>query len=117
MTICITLCSRKINDFCCYFVTISKQHIASTVMLIVFIPSSGSFVDFVSILNQYCQKNRLNVPKYGEAPGVQGGFGAQVLVKGEIFTTMKYCLTKKEARHDAAKCALLGLNIPVGRFL
>lgn len=75
--------------------------------------TSGSFVDFVSILNQYCQKNRINVPKYGEAVGVHGGFGAQVLVKGEIFTTMKYCATKKEARHDAAKCALLGLNIPV----
>ncbi|KAJ7376657.1 hypothetical protein OS493_033539 [Desmophyllum pertusum] len=75
--------------------------------------TSASFVDFVSILNQYCQKNRINVPKYGEAPGVQGGFGAQVFVKGQIFTTMKYCLTKKEARHDAAKCALLGLNIAV----
>ena len=46
---------------------------------------------------------------------MHGGFGAQVLVKGQIFTTMKYCSTKKEARHDAAKCALLGLNIPVGR--
>lgn len=29
---------------------------------------------------------------------------------------MKYCGTKKEARHDAAKVALLGLNIPVGEF-
>lgn len=75
--------------------------------------TAGSFVDFVSILNQYCQKSRINVPKYGEAPGVLGGFGAQVFVKGEIFTSMKYCGTKKEARHDAAKVALLGLNIPV----
>ncbi|KAL9974378.1 hypothetical protein ACROYT_G011402 [Oculina patagonica] len=75
--------------------------------------TAGSFVDFVSILNQYCQKNRINTPKFGEAPGVQGGFGAHCFVKGQIFNTMKYCLTKKEARHDAAKCALLGLNIPV----
>lgn len=97
-------------------VKINRHHLALTVIhIFFFIPSTGSFVDFVSILNQYCQKNRINVPKYGEAAGVQGGFGAQVLVKGQIFTTMKYCLTKKEARHDAAKCALLGLNIPVGR--
>ncbi|CAH3139908.1 unnamed protein product [Porites lobata] len=75
--------------------------------------TSGSFVDFVSILNQYCQKSRINVPKYSEAPGVLGGYGSQVFVKGQIFTNMKYCGTKKEARHDAAKVALLGLNIPV----
>lgn len=74
---------------------------------------SASFVDFVSILNQYCQKSRINVPKYSEAAGIQGGYGAQVFVKGQIFTNMKYCGTKKEARHDAAKVALLGLNIPV----
>lgn len=78
--------------------------------------ASASFVDFVSILNQYCQKSRINVPKYSEAPGVLGGFGAQVFVKGQTFTSMKYCGTKKEARHDAAKVALLGLNIPVGEF-
>lgn len=75
--------------------------------------SLASFVDFVSILNQYCQKSRINVPKYSEAPGVLGGFGAKVFVKGQTFTSMKYCGTKKEARHDAAKVALLGLNIPV----
>lgn len=90
------------------------QNLASTAFYFVFIISPGSFVDFVSILNQYCQKSRINTPKYGEAPGLMGGFGAQVFVKGQIFTTMKYCGTKKEARHDAAKCALLGLNIPVG---
>ena len=28
---------------------------------------------------------------------------------------MKYCSTKKEARHDAAMHAVLGLNIPVGK--
>ena len=74
----------------------------------------GGFVDFRTILNQYCQKSRINVPKYSEAPGVLGGYGSQVFVKGQIFTNMKYCGTKKEARHDAAKVALLGLNIPVG---
>ena len=72
-------------------------------------------MDFVSILNQYCQKSRINVPKYSEVPGVLGGYGSQVFVKGQIFTNMKYCATKKEARHDAAKVALLGLNIPVGK--
>ena len=74
----------------------------------------GGFVDFLTILNQYCQKSRMNVPKYSEVPGVLGGYGAQVFVKGQIFTNMKYCGTKKEAKHDAAKVALLGLNIPVG---
>ncbi|KAM7448724.1 factor1-like [Porites harrisoni] len=75
--------------------------------------TSGGFVDFLTILNQYCQKSRINVPKYSEVPGVLGGYGAQVFVKGQIFTNMKYCATKKEAKHDAAKVALLGLNIPV----
>ncbi|XP_078367704.1 uncharacterized protein LOC144651638 isoform X2 [Oculina patagonica] len=73
-----------------------------------------TFVDFVSILNQYCQKNRLNTPKYDDAPGVQGGYGVQVYVKGQKFTSVKYCLTKKEARHDAAKSALLSLDVPAG---
>lgn len=75
--------------------------------------TSGSFIDFVSILNLYCQKNKINLPKYSEAPGVDGGFGAQCFVKGQIFKSMKYCSTKKEARHDAAMHAVLGLNIPV----
>ncbi|PFX20914.1 uncharacterized protein LOC111336287 [Stylophora pistillata] len=75
--------------------------------------NTGSFVDFVSILNQHCQKSKINVPKYGEAPGVDGGFGAQCFVKGQIFKCMKCCSTKKEARHDAAMRAVLGLNIPV----
>lgn len=36
-------------------------------------------------------------------------------MKGQIFKSMKYCSTKKEARHDAAMHAVLGLNIPVGK--
>ena len=78
------------------------------------ISSPDHFVDFVSILNQYCQKNRLTMPKYDETPGVQGSIGMQVFVKGQTFNAVKYCINKKQARHDAAKSALLGLNIPLG---
>lgn len=54
------------------------------------------------------------MPKYDEFPGVQGSFGVQVYVKGKKFTSMKYCSNKKEARHDAARSALLALDVPVG---
>ena len=38
----------------------------------------------------------------------------KVFVKGQTFTAMKHCINKKQARHDAAKSALLGLDIPLG---
>jgi dsRNA-specific ribonuclease len=72
-----------------------------------------AFVDWVSILNQYCQKNRINQPKYSEASNPCGGFGSSVVVTTERFFSNAYCSTKKEAKHCAARAALLGLNIAV----
>ena len=77
---------------------------------------AGSFVDFISILNQHCQRNKINSPKYSEGPGVSGGFGAKCTVRTDVFHTQKYCSTKKEARQNAAMVALLGLNISVGKW-
>ena len=77
---------------------------------------AGSFVDFISILNQHCQRNKINSPKYSEGPGVSGGFGANCTVRTDVFHTQKYCSTKKEARQNAAMVALLGLNISVGKW-
>lgn len=72
-----------------------------------------AFVDWVSILNQYCQKNKINQPKYSEAANALGGFGAAVVVTTERFFSNTACRTKKEAKHSAARAALLGLNIAV----
>ena len=82
----------------------------------VFIHFVGAFVDWVSILNQYCQKNRINQPKYSEATNALGGFGSSVVVTTERFFSDSYCRTKKEAKHSAARAALLGLNIAVCKF-
>lgn len=74
----------------------------------------GGFVDFVSRLNIHCQQNKINCPKYREAPGVHGGFGYQVIVQTDVFSTNKYCKTKKEAKQNAAMVAFLGLDIKFG---
>ncbi|CAB3980852.1 Hypothetical predicted protein [Paramuricea clavata] len=75
--------------------------------------NSGAFVDWVSILNIYCQKHRINQPKYSEASNPHGGFGSAVVVTTERFFSDAYCNTKKDAKHSAARAALLGLNIAV----
>lgn len=79
--------------------------------------SSDAFVDWVSILNQYCQKNKINQPKYSEAANALGGFGAAVVVTTERFFSNTACRTKKEAKHSAARAALLGLNIAVCKYV
>ncbi|XP_028392161.1 uncharacterized protein LOC114516781 [Dendronephthya gigantea] len=76
--------------------------------------NAGAFVDWVSILNQYCQKNRINQPKYSEAANPNGGFGYAVVVTTEKFYSNIYCKKKIDAKHSAARAALLGLNIAVG---
>ena len=76
----------------------------------------GAFVDWVSILNQYCQKNRINQPKYSEASNPCGGFGFSVVVTTERFFCDAYCDNKKKAKHCAARAALLGLNIAVCEY-
>merc|ERR1711972_166795 len=49
------------------------------------IKGGGSFIDWKSILNQYCQKNRINPPSYREAPGHMGGFGSEVIVQSNVY--------------------------------
>lgn len=75
--------------------------------------TADAFVDWISILNKHCQKNRINVPKYSEAHNSFGGFGASVVVGTERFLSNTACKTKKEGKHSAARAALLGLNIAV----
>ena len=72
-------------------------------------------MDFVSLLNIYCQQNRINAPQYREGPGVSGGFGSQVTIKTNIFRTKKNCKTKKEAKQNAAMVACLALNVKFGK--
>lgn len=55
----------------------------------------------------------MNQPKYGEASNPGGGFGAYVIVGTEKFLANSYSKTKKEAKHFAAREALLGLKIAV----
>ena len=76
----------------------------------------GAFVDWVSILNQYCQSNRINQPKYYEETNPHGGFGSSVVVSSERFFSDCYADTKKKAKHYAARSALLGLNIPICKY-
>ena len=68
------------------------------------------------MLNQFCQKNKINPPKYSEAPGGFGGFACEVIVKGETYTSLGMQKTKKDAHHSAAKWALLALDVPEGNF-
>lgn len=80
------------------------------------IVDGGGFVDFISGLNIYCQQNKINPPRYQEAPGVNGGFGFQVIIKTNIYKTNKYCNTKKEAKQNAGMVAMLGLDIQFGKI-
>eukprot|EP00112_Aurelia_sp_Birch-Aquarium-sp1_P003299 Seg1367.6 transcript_id=Seg1367.6/GoldUCD/mRNA.D3Y31 product="Gametocyte-specific factor 1" protein_id=Seg1367.6/GoldUCD/D3Y31 len=73
---------------------------------------NASFIDYKSVLNQFCQKNRINAPKYFEAAGGFGGFACEVTVKGETYMSHGAQKTKKDASHSAAKWALLALDVP-----
>ncbi|XP_046842305.1 uncharacterized protein LOC124436421 isoform X2 [Xenia sp. Carnegie-2017] len=75
--------------------------------------SNSAFVDWVSILNIYCQKHKINQPQYKEDKTRFGGFGYCVAVGVKKFWTGSYCSTKKDAKHSAARSALLGLNVSV----
>ena len=81
-------------------------------------PLSGDFVDYKSILNQYCQKEHINPPSYrpcaSDSP--YGGFGAECIVKSEVYRSHGHLKTKKEADHNAAYWALLKMDISLGKF-
>ena len=84
-----------------------------------FVFISGSFVDYKSILNIYCQKKKINAPRFREAPGPTSrfgsAFGAECIVKTDVFRSKIIAKRKKDALQDAAKQALLGLNIDIGK--
>ena len=68
------------------------------------------------MLNQYCQKNKINQPQYSEAPATFGGFASTVSVKGEFYDSHGNHRTKKSAAQSAAMWALLAMEIPEGKF-
>ena len=47
-----------------------------------------------------------------ESPPVVGGFAFKCRVFRTWYTGHAFCSTKKDAKHEAAKCALLGMDIP-----
>ena len=89
----------------CYSGNYSKPIIAFTI---------GTFVDYKSILNQYCQKNKINPPKYKEAPGSFAGFASVVVVDGMEYRCNGVHTAKKLAAHDAAKWALMAMEVTEG---
>jgi len=69
-------------------------------------------VDYTSLLNIVCQKTKLNLPTYTEWPaGSRGGFASKCQVRDKFYHGQEYCSTKKEAKHNAAKWALLAMEI------
>lgn len=73
----------------------------------------ASRVDFTSLLNIVCQKIRLNLPTYTPINGGSGGgFAFKCLVFQTYYQGRDYCSNKKDAKHNCAKWALLGMEIP-----
>jgi len=65
----------------------------------------------VSILLEYCQKNKLKEPEYVEVPAQNGsGFSYVVTVKGNSYNGIVRT-KKQEAKHSAAKVAIQQLGI------
>ena len=65
----------------------------------------------VSILLEYCQKNKLKEPEYMEVPAQNGsGFSYVVTVKGNSYNGIVRT-KKQEAKHSAAKVAIQQLGI------
>lgn len=68
--------------------------------------------DYTSLLNIVCQKIRLNLPEYMPISAAHGGFAFKVRVFQTWYEGLEYSSTKKDAKHVAAKWALLGMDIP-----
>ena len=68
--------------------------------------------DYTSLLNIVCQKIRLNLPEYVPTSAVNGGFAFKVRVFQTWYEGKEFSSTKKDAKHAAAKWALLGMEIP-----
>ncbi|XP_066924871.1 uncharacterized protein [Clytia hemisphaerica] len=68
--------------------------------------------DYSSLLNIVCQKCRIHLPEFRECPGLSGGFGYQCRVGQVWYQGMDFCTTKKDAKHECSKWALLGMEVP-----
>ncbi|XP_065675420.1 uncharacterized protein LOC136072005 isoform X2 [Hydra vulgaris] len=69
-------------------------------------------VDYTSLLQIVCQKVKWNLPEYKECTSSLGGFGYQCRVGLKWYESKDFNSTKKDAKHNAAKWALLELDIP-----
>ena len=74
--------------------------------------------DYTSLLNVACQKCRINLPEFQECrAGPMGGFAFKCRVGLSWYQGQEFCTTKKDAKHECAKWALLGMEIPgIGEF-
>ena len=52
------------------------------------------------------------MPEFRESPGLGGGFGYRCRVGQQEFHGVDFCTTKKDAKHECSKWALLGMDIP-----
>jgi len=68
--------------------------------------------DYASLLNIVCQKCQLHSPQFVECPGEQGGFGYRCRIGQVWYKGFDFCTTKKDAKHECARWALLGMEIP-----
>ena len=68
--------------------------------------------DYASLLNIVCQKCKFHTPKFVECPGEQGGFGYKCQIGQNTYKGYDFCTTKKDAKHECARWALLGMEIP-----
>lgn len=74
---------------------------------------NASRFDYTSMLNMVCQKCRINLPEFQEcAAGCMGGFAYKCRVGLTWYQGLEYCSTKKDAKHECARWALLGMEIP-----
>lgn len=68
--------------------------------------------DYASLLNIVCQKCRISRPEFQECASSQGGFAWKCRVGLKWYQGWDFCSTKKDAKHECAKWALLGMEVP-----
>ena len=73
---------------------------------------NASRFDFTSLLNLVCQKLALPMPVYEPCAGAYGGFSCRCRIKDVWYQGKEYCSSKKDAKHECAKWAILGMDIP-----
>ena len=74
--------------------------------------------DYTSLLNIVCQKVRINLPEYQPCGSEHGGFAYRCRVHQTWYEGKEFSSTKKDAKHECAKWAILGMDIPgIGKFI